>query len=103
MCEFKYCQGEHACFLRMSSPCPRAKAWAAKARGDDQILVSMSEPGQQSKGFLDRNRLIEVLGIEGSDRVPVEQNVVRITSKLRRVASRINSPDHPAVKNAKVS
>ena len=82
MCEFKFCAGAHACFLRNVSPCP-------KSERSNATVEPMPTPGGRNRGFLDRDQLIAVLGVEESDPQAAEQRMGRIVSKLRLAAANI--------------
>lgn len=84
MCNFKNCQGPHACFLRDISPCPASMGHEAEETGSE-IRRATSRP--RSKGFLDRDELIAALGVEDDQATPApandsDSNVVRISSKI---------------------
>ena len=78
MCEFKYCKGPHACFLRDISPCPGAcKDSSAKPMERTERV--------RSRGFVDRDALAHAL-IEDRAESSVQSvmTVERISSKMLR-------------------
>jgi len=91
MCQFKFCAGAHACFLKDVSPCPSA-VLANTDTAPSSVAVEAGRLGLRGKGFLDRDQLIAALGLE--DHVPEARdsaNIVRIASKLRLAASNMGS------------
>ena len=82
MCNFKNCQGPHACFLRDISPCP--ESLSENATTEEPRVTSR----MRSRGFIDRDELIAALEVEDAAAKVAESNsnVVRITSKIQRVA-----------------
>jgi hypothetical protein len=86
MCEFKFCAGAHACFLRNVSPCPKAEHVPVTPGGTAETAARL---GLRNRGFLDRDQLIAALGIDEVPQVPAEPRMVRIVSKLRIAAANI--------------
>ena len=58
MCKFKFCQGKGQCFLRHSSPCPEYSVSMEEAAARARITRRF---GFRYNGFLERDRLMEVL------------------------------------------
>ncbi len=81
MCEFKYCEGPHACFLRDISPCPAAcKSEAA-----------VPAPSNKNHGFVDRDDMISSFeAAERADTLRMQLDKIRVSSKLQRVINLLN-------------
>ena len=91
MCQFKFCEGAHACFLKDSSPCP-AQVQANSNTAPVEIVEQVERLGLRGKGFLDRDQLIAALGLEGHEPEPREPaRIIRIASKLRYAAANMTS------------
>lgn len=61
MCEFKFCRGAGACFLKDVSPCPGKCATASRP---GRVRVTSRDLGLRYDGFLDRDFVIEALGFD---------------------------------------
>ncbi|MEM9426562.1 MAG: hypothetical protein AAGA06_07650 [Pseudomonadota bacterium] len=78
-CEFKYCKGPNACFLKDISPCPGA----CRSEADEETTAPRDRV--RSRGFVDREALARVL-LEDHPSTPVQSimNVERVSSKFLR-------------------
>lgn len=76
-CEFKYCKGPKACFLKDISPCP------GTCLSNDETKAHRDRV--RSRGFVDREALARVL-LEDRPTSPVQSimNVERVSSKFLR-------------------
>lgn len=91
MCQFKFCEGAHACFLKDSSPCPAA-IQANSNTAPAQVAAQADRLRLCSKGFLDRDQLIAALGLEGHEPETREPaRILRVASKLRYAAANMGS------------
>ncbi len=81
MCEFKYCKGPEACFLRDISPCPGACKSTVPEPSNDNFPRNRS----RSRGFVDREALVRALGVDDATlSVQSVMRVQRVSSKLQR-------------------
>lgn len=75
-CEFKYCKGREACFLRDISPCPGACRSVAETAPRERV---------RSRGFVDREALARaLLEDHPSPSVKSVVTVERVSSKFLR-------------------
>ena len=77
-CEFKYCKGPHACFLRDISPCPGASGTRSEGKSESEERV-------RSHGFVDREALARALVEDrAANSVQTVMTVERVSSKFVR-------------------
>lgn len=82
MCEFKFCRGRGACFLSQSSPCP-GKCPGISA--DGAASEAARRIGLKYEGFLDRDFVIEALGLDQSPARPANPaGVLYVVPKVSR-------------------
>lgn len=75
-CEFKYCKGPHACFLRDISPCPGACGASSESEPEERV---------RSRGFVDREALARALMEDrAATSVQTVMTVERVSSKFVR-------------------
>ena len=84
MCEFKYCKGPEACFLRDISPCANARRTF-----DPKEPANMDRP--RNRGFVDRDALVRAL-VEDRATASVQSAIAveRVSSKFLRAVDAIN-------------
>ena len=85
MCAFKYCKGPEACFLRDISPCPGA---CKPELSLSERAANIDRVGPRNRGFVEREGLAEVLGLDGdADPLRAQLRRIRVTSKLERAVT----------------
>ena len=84
MCEFKYCKGPDACFLRDISPCKNARR-----SFDPKVPANVDRP--RNRGFVDRDALARAL-VEDRAIASARSAVAleRVSSKFLRAVEAIN-------------
>jgi hypothetical protein len=84
MCEFKYCEGPHACFLRDISPCKNASRVF-----EPKVPANTDRP--RRRGFVDRDALARAL-VEDRATASVQSAmaVERVSTKFLKAVEAIN-------------